>query len=197
MRLPLAALLLLVSVTPSAAEDCRETFIRLLTDQSDKGPVKVHVTQAIKGGPSTTNYNYQLGPGHWMTEMIEPAAGQWTLVYDNVMYSSTDKGKSWTEVRTLDSGQRAEDGQKHLEEAAATAANEACRDEEFDGVMHQVVEADYDYPQFGTKHHQVYWVNPETGWITKSVTTTVQSGFESTTTQLIEAAPDLELPMPE
>ena len=86
---------------------------------------------------------------------------------------------------------------KTMAEAATTVANEVCGEEEIDGVMHKTVEADYEIPAYQTKHHQKYWFNPETGWISKAVTETSQSGFESVSTQLIEKAPDLELPTPE
>lgn len=194
MRLPIAALLLFAFTIPVSAETCRETFVRLLTDKAEKGPVKIYVTQEIKGGPTTKNYNYQAEPGHWMTEMIEPADMMWSLVYDNAMYTSTDKGKTWTKVRTMDSSENEASTENTMAEAAKTVANESCGEEEIDGVMHQTVEADYEIPAYQTKHHQKYWVHPETGWISKAVTETSQQGFASVSTQVIEKAPDLELP---
>lgn len=185
------------SALPSQAESCREKFTRLFTDRADKGPVKIHVTQQTVGGPTMKNYNYQAGDGHWMSEMIEPANMQWTLVYNNVMFSSSDKGKTWNKIRALDSQQRKEDVQKGLEKTAATAANFACGSEDLDGVKHETVEADYTNPKYKTEHHEKFWLNPNTGWISKSTLKTKQGAFESFVTQLIEPAPNLDLPKPE
>jgi hypothetical protein len=198
MRKAITALFILTvaSSTAASADSCRDRFIELFSDRAPKGPVKIHVTQEIKGGMSSKNYNYQSGTGDWMTEMIEPDNMQWTLVHDNVMYSSADKGKSWKKIRALDSNQNESTVKKDLADAAATVKNAECGNETLDGVMHKTVAADYDYPKYKSTHRDKYWVNPKTGWITKSVMQTKQSGFESTTTQVIEPAPGLELPTP-
>lgn len=196
MKPAIAAILIVLTALPASAETCRDKFVKLFTDRSSKGGVKIHVTQEIKGGMTMKNYNYQAGADHWMTEMIEPANMQWTLVYNNVMFTSSDKGKTWKKIRALDSAHSQEATQKKLNEAAATIANAKCGTEEIDGVLHDTVEADYDYPAYKSSHHDKYWINPDTGWISKSAMKTTQASFESLTTQLIEPAPDLKLPTP-
>lgn len=196
MKSVLAGLLLLASTGTALADACTEKFVKLFADRSEKGPTKSHITQAIKGGMTSKNWHYYNGTGHWMTEMIEPADMQWTLVHGNVMYTSSDKGKSWQKVRTLDSAQNEADTLKGLQETAATVKNAACGTDEIDGVAHDTVEADYSNAKFKTEHHDKYWVNPETGWISKSETSTKQANFESFVTQIIEKAPDQKLPTP-
>lgn len=186
-------------VSDAAANDeaaCREKFARYFVNRTKMTGVKIHVTQQIKGAPTTENWNYQLGPGHWMSEGIKPANLPWTLVHDNVMYSSSDKGKSWKKVRTLDSAQRASDVEANLKATIATAKNFACGTEEIGGVAHEKIAADYAMTKYKTDHRDTYWVNPKTGWIAKATTKTVGKGFEMFITQVIEAVPDLKLPTP-
>ena len=188
----------LISAGSAFADDCRDRFIKLLTVGNDEGPVKIHVTQEIKGAPASKNVFYQVTTGHWMTEMVEPATQDWVLTYDNTMYTSSDKGESWKKIRTLDSENNEEVARKNLTENSATTRNAVCGQEEVDGVLHDTVEADYDTLQnFKTENHFKYWVHPETGWITKATYLVKGQGFESFTTQLPTPAPGLELPTPE
>ena len=194
---PVIAAALLASATayPASAETCRDRFVRLLVGGNGDGAVKSHVTQEIKGAPASQNWFYQQAPGHWMTEMIEPAGQPWVLTHADVMYTSADHGESWTKLRALDSDPDAATAQ--MEANAQTAKNEVCGNEELDGVMFDTVEADYVSMQgFKSENHHKYWVHPETGFIAKAVYHLKSEGFESTTTQLIEAAPDLTLPTP-
>ena len=79
---------------------------------------------------------------------------------------------------------------------ALTVKNASCGSEELDGVLHETAEADYSNAQMNSEHHEKFWVNPKTGWISKSVGKMKMGAFESTTTQLVEPAPDLSLPTP-
>lgn len=194
---PVIAAALLASATafPASAETCREHFVRLLVEGNGDGAVKIHVTQEIKGAPASQNWFYQQQPGHWMTEVIEPAGQPWVLTHDDVMYTSSDKGESWSKIRDLDSDPDAARAQ--IEENAQTARNEVCGNEELDGVAYDTVEADYDSLQgFKSENHHKYWVHPETGFIARAFYHLKSENFESMTTQLIEAAPDLDLPTP-
>jgi len=193
-----STILTVISMQPALADSCQETFVRLLVDGNGDGPVKIHVTQEMKGGPTTKNIFYQAAPGHWMTEMVDPADQAWVLTYDNVMYTSSDKGETWDKVRELDSESNQDNAKADLKANAATAKNASCGQEDLDGVMHDVVEADFETLQaFKTKNHYKYWVNPETGYIAKVIYAMKGEGFESVSTQSIEAAPDLVLPTPE
>ena len=186
----------MVATTPAAAETCVEKFRRLLVDRNETGPVKITVTQQVKGAPATRNINYQAAPGHWMTEMIEPANGQWTLVHDDVMFTSSDKGATWKKLRALDSANNADQSRGIMKAAAATVKDAACGTEAIDRVTHDTVEASYEVPAYTTAHRDKYWIEPASGWISRSRSVTKMSGFESTVTQVIEKAPGLELPTP-
>ena len=193
-----AVLLTSVATRPATADACEERFVRLLVDGNDSGPVKIHVTQEIKGAPVTENWFYQVSPGHWMTEIITPAGQPWVLTYDDVMYTSPDKGETWTKLRDLNSDANADGAKADLMENAETARNAACGTDELDGVAYETVEADYDTLQnFKSENHHKYWVHPDTGFIAKAVYELKAESFESLTTQLIEAVPDLTLPTPE
>ena len=200
MKAFLAASLIVVASTGSGfAESCEESFVRLLVHgNGEAGPIKIHVTQQMKGAKPTMNWSYQIDTGHWMSEMIEPANGQWTLVYKDTMYSSGDKGKSWQKVRGLDSAQNTDDATRKREEDAKSARNIACGEEEIDGVVYGVVEGDYTSTVGMTlENHHKYWVARDTGWIARVSYKMSGNGFEITTLQRIEKAPDLTLPMPE
>lgn len=196
--LPTALFLLCAAPQQGFAEDCRDRFTRLLIHGNGDGPVRIHVTQEIVGGPTTTNYFYQTEPGHWMTEMIDPENQPWVLTYDNVMYTSQDKAESWTKLRALDTGNNQADANDGLREDAKSAKNAVCGEDTLDGVVHDTVEADYSSQRGTTTEiHAKYWVDRESGTIDKTFYHMKNDGFESMTTQLIEPAPDLILPVPE
>ena len=199
MRFLLFFLFMYFSFTQATfADTCRERFIAILTDGNERGPVKIHVTQEIKGGQTSTNYFYQQEPGHWLTEMIEPVNQDWAMTYQNTMFTSSDKGKTWKKLRTLDSGHDREKVRKDQVENAATTRDEVCGSEELDGVVHDTVQATYDTLQnYKSEQRHKYWVNPENGWISKAIYHSKSAGFESKTTQLVSKAPDLQLPRPE
>ena len=127
----------------SHAQTCLDRFKMLLENGNGDDPVKIHVTQEIVGGMKSTNYFYQAKPGHWMSEMIEPATMPWTLTYNNVMYSSADQGKSWTKVREMDSAANAKAAKDQMQANLETARNATCSEEELDGVMHTTIEGTY------------------------------------------------------
>ena len=175
---------------------CREQFAHYFIERTKLMGVKIHVTQAIKGGPTTENWNYQAAPGHWMSEAIKPSGLPWSLVHDNTMYSSRDKGKSWQKIRTLNSAQRAEDVTANLKATLATITDVACGSEDLNGVPHRQLSASYKMPKYATEHRDTYWIKPDTGWMAKAVTTTKGKGYQMSVTQLIEPAPKLKLPTP-
>lgn len=195
LTLGAALVLLAASTVPGLAATCRDRFVQLLVEGNGDQPVKIHVTQEIKGAPTTTNWFYRASADHWMTETIEPAGQPSVVAYNNVMYTSADGGKTWTKLRELGG---TEDAKTALAENAKTARNEVCGEEELDGVVREVVEADYDTLQnFKTENHFKYWVDRESGFIVKAVYAMKGKGFESLSTQIIEPAPDLNLPTPE
>ncbi len=199
MRLTFAAsVIFLASALPSQAEDCKDKFAQLMIHGNGMHPVTIRITSEPKGGKVSKNDFFFKATGHWMTVMTDPANQPITLAYNNKMYTSSDKGKSWKKVREMDSEKNRLDNIKNQEANSKTIKNAVCKEETLDGVMHDTVEADFDtVQQYKSSNHYKYWVNRETGWVTKATYDSKSSGYESFTTQLIEKAPDLKLPMPE
>ncbi|MEM9278234.1 MAG: hypothetical protein AAGA76_06650 [Pseudomonadota bacterium] len=192
----LTALILLAGTQIAVADSCSEKFIRLMTDRAAKEPTKILITQEIKGGAKTVNWNYQDGEGNWLTEMVEPANAQWSMGLNNILYSSADKGKTWSKIR--DMGEQNDAHQKSLEERSATVENAICGTAELDGVMYETVEADYKMlGSFNADIHDKFWVNPETGYVKRLETAMKNTAFESFVVQVLEPAPDLVFPTPE
>ena len=199
MKLTFAVSVLLVaSVTPGFANPCQEKFAQLLVHGNGDRPSIIRITTEPKGGQVSKNDFFFKTTGHWMTVMTEPANQPVTLAYNNKMYTSSDNGKSWKKVRDMDSEKNRLDNIKNQEANAKTIKNAVCGEELLDGVMHDTVEADFDtVQQYKSSNHYKYWVNRKTGRIAKSTYDSKSSGYESFTTQIIEDAPDLTLPMPE
>ena len=198
MRLISTAIVFLFSISPLAAQDCPERFAELLKGQLHKGGVKIHVTQTIVGGMTSTNWHYNTGDGHWMTEMIEPENMAWSLMHDNKFYTSSDRGKTWTFVRAMDDAGNNENAKKQAEMNAETATNQQCGQEEVDGKMLETVSGTYiSSAMQGAEIDQKYWVEPDSGWIARSTMHVKGNGFEMKTDQLLEPAQQLSLPVPQ
>jgi hypothetical protein len=197
-----AGALLALFAVPAHADDaaCVERFKQLLVDGNPgKGPAKAHITQSF-GTMNTENNFYSLGAGS-ADGMMEPVKGmgdQQVLFRKGKMYVSTDKGKSWTFVREMDKGSSPESVKEKMKADADTATDVSCGTEALDGVDHETVEGTYVASTAqGAMITAKYWVNPETGWMRKAVTTGMMGGTQSVTTQMIEPMPDLTLPDPE
>ncbi|MGB7286055.1 MAG: hypothetical protein WBC71_03900, partial [Salaquimonas sp.] len=187
MRVLATLAVLMISTQPVSAETCEEKFVRLMTDRTTKEPTQIHVTQQIKGSAKTVNWNYQDGKGNWRTEMIEPANAQWSMVADNILYTSSEEGKTWQKVREMDEANA--DHEKSMKERAATVENAVCGNEDLDGASHEVVEADYKMlGSFEADIHDKFWIHPETGYVPRLETTMKNTAFESFLVQILEPA---------
>lgn len=190
--------LLLASTQAALANPCQDRFAQLLIHGNGDRPSIIRITTEPKGGQVSKNDFFFKATGHWMTVMTEPTNQPVTLAYNNKMYTSSDNGKSWKKVRDMDSEKNRLDNIRNQEANAKTIKNAVCGEELLDGVMHDTVEADFDtVQQYKSSNHYKYWVNRKTGRITKSTYDSKSSGYQSFTTQVIEDAPDLTLPMPE
>ena len=192
-----AAVALALGAQPAVADACLDRFVKILTDVSEKGPVKIHVTQQYKGAPATEGVHLGLSGDHWMTQMLKPANAPWSLGYKNVLYTSTDKGKTWRKVRAMPMP-TPEERLKALKKSAKTARNAKCGTETLDDATYDTVEGDYTFSGgMKIEYHHKYWLNPETGLIRKAVYTFRSRAISGHITQLIEKAPGLTLPTPE
>ena len=192
----LASALLLASTQFSAAETCHEKFVRLLIGGNSKVPTKIDIVTEPKNGAISKNEFFFQKIGHWMTVMTEPVQPI-TLAYNNNMYTSADKGKTWKKVRSMDSEKNAKIGKKDRVENAKTVKNAVCGEEELDGAMHDTVEAEFKTVQaYKSENRYKYWIHKETKWMTKAVYHSKSKGYSSVTTQLPSPDPDMALPTP-
>lgn len=193
----IAAIMLVTSTQVVFADNCQEKFINLLINGNGDTPVKIDIVTEPKGGIASKNEFYYVKLGHWMTVLPDPAQPR-TLAYNNKMFTSSDNGKTWKTVRTMDSEQNQKDNIKNQTENSKTVKNAECNQEELDGVMHETIEADFNTLQsFKSENHHKYWVNTKTGFISKAVYILKSKNYESKTTQNLTPAPDLTLPTPE
>lgn len=191
-----AAGLLLGTIQAGMADPCHDRFVELYMQLDQGMPTKTFVTTAFKGAPPMTNDFLYLNNDHHMSVPINPPQA-WVLTYRNVMYQSSDEGKSWAKVRDLDASQNAEGALAAKAENAKTIRNATCGTEEIDGVAHDTLEADLTVSQgMVTENHYKYWVRPDDGFIVKATYDTRAPNFEMAITQMIEKAPGLKLPMP-
>ena len=140
---------LLVSVQSAQSDTCHDKFVHFLAGYKGFFPSKNHVVTMPKGGKTSTNKFYMTKIGHWMTEMVDPPSS-WTLAYNNTMYTSSNKGKTWKKIRSMDSAKNNENTIRDQLKNAETVKNAKCGEEEYKGVMHDTVEAEYSYLQFGS-----------------------------------------------
>jgi hypothetical protein len=199
MKLFIFALSIIISVGQAFAEPCHDRFAELLVPgNQETGPTRLHITQEIIGGKTSLNYHYNDGKGNGMTEMIDPANQPWSLFLGDNMYSSNDKGKSWSFMSSYDSRKGLINVKKSLATDAADATGVVCGKEEYEGASHEVVEGNYKSSMSsGSEIYQKYWINAQSGLMVKAFSHIKSNGFESKTTQLIEPYPDLKLPKPE
>mgnify|MGYP000743019593 CR=1 FL=1 len=133
-----------------------------------------------------------------MTQMIEPAGAPWSLARDNVLYVSSDEGKSWQKLRKMDPVAPATELTELQISRAKTVRDTVCASEELDGQMLESVQGTYDLLQGGEGTvTEKMWFEPETKWVPKSSMQVSMSGSEMKTVQLNEKTPELVLPDPQ
>ena len=179
------------------AKTCTEKFAELMIGVNQDLSSEIDITTEPKNGPVQKNKFYYKKVGHWMTVMADPKQPR-SLAYNNVMYTSSDEGKSWKKIRTMDSEKNNENARKDRIENAKTIRNAICGEEQLDGILVDTVEAEFNaVGSYPSQNRYKYWVNRENGWVPKAIYHTQSSNYESVTTQLSQPAPELQLPMPE
>jgi hypothetical protein len=205
MRLAqLAGIVMLTSVatlsmqTPAQSETCEEKFARLEIDGNDDNtPVRITITSETPGGQVTKNYHYSDANRDGMTEMIDPADMAWSLFVGNDMYSSNDKGKTWSHMNTWDKEKSTADMKTGMRNDMATASGIACGEEELDGTLFETVEGSYGSSMLqGAKTWSKFWVSQSNGKIVRKDGITESAGGQYKSTQIIEPWPDFVLPNP-
>lgn len=184
-------------VQPVMAESCKEKFVRLMVYGNEGQSAKIHIVSEPGGGAKSENDFWIKSPDHYMT-LVEKPSSQWVLAYKNNMHFSLDKGKSWKKLRAIDTAKNRQNSIKNLKENSKTVENAVCGEGAYKGVVHDTVEGDFKSVQgLKSNNHYKYWVDRKTGLIVKATYQTRAKNFDSLTTQTIEPAPDLKLPMPE
>ena len=182
---------------PALADDCRDRVVKLVIDSMTVKPSQGHLTSEIKGGQSTENTFEIAAWDHMLFKSIKPANAPWTLTYKGAMYQSSDAGKSWRKVHSFDAKEQRAIQVKNVTAQANSARNAVCGEEALNGVMHDVLEADMTYPKPRSFDiHSKYWVNRNTGFVSKAVSRMSSKNFESVTTQTWMPAEGLVLPLP-
>lgn len=190
--------LLVLAPTPGHAQDCAARFVELMigTQKFDQ-KYKLDITQEMKGGPKTVGVSYMIDAENWLSMTLDPPNIDWSLARDNVLYVSSDKGKSWKKVRVLDEQSSQEAVLKDQIENSKTVRDAQCGTEDFNGAAHETVEATYDTLQnFKFATRVKYWLDPVTARPVKATFDMKGEGFENFSTQLISIVPDYELPVP-
>ncbi len=184
-------------IQPAHAETCREQFIKIFApDEKSQKSFRSYNTATINGENEQKFNIFSIGDDHILSQALVPVA-PWSLIYNQQMFISNDKGTSWNKVRDLPA--------KELDEAALAAkttglakiGNEECGTEVYDGKDAYTVQADLDVtPEAPFKTTIKFWMDKETGNMLKSTTNTIMPGSNHFVTQIIEQAPDLVLPTP-
>ncbi len=198
-RVGVVTLLLAAATTngPAKADPCIASFVKVMTDQSPKGAIRSRSTTTLPGQKPMISINHQSANGDWMTEVVEPAGMPWSLTIGKVMYSSSDKGKTWRKVRELnDAGHDPSTVQKEQREAADTAANVVCGFEAVDQKRLEKIEGDVSYPKMNMTARLAYWIEPETRRVVRSWQRLSVGGGVTEIASSIEYVADLTLPRP-
>ena len=203
-RFALAAIIatpLMFAGLPAQAQDeaCMARFKELVADGNpDRGPVRIHVQQTV-GNQQTENYFYSAGSGSGdgLMEPLSNMGDMWVLFRNKKMFTSNDAGKTWAFGRDMDDASQPEAYKAQVRKDLETAAKVACAEEALDGVAHDTIEGVFNSSALqGASTFNKYWINRETGWLTRYVSSSDSGAGKFEVTQTIEPWPDLKLPDP-
>ena len=196
MKLSILTTALILSATqPVVAKFCQDKFVDLMINGNSGKSTTIHLTTKFKGSPEQKNDFLYLSYKHHMTVISQPSS-QWVLTHNNNMFMSTDKGKSWSKVRSVDTQANHNNSKRDTLENSKSAKNAKCSEENHNGSMHDTVEGDVTIGQsVNADYHFKYWVNRDTNFIVKQTQETEK--YSMFVTQIIEETPDMVLPMPE
>lgn len=193
---PLVFLGFALSPQLALAETCEERFASLLVEGNGDVPVEITITQEIVGGMKSTNLFRSNGHKQWMSEMIDPPNLPWSMVRDNVMYSSSDQGKSWSKVRDVDSEKEFANSRAMLEKDAATIRDVNCAEDTIDGETFEHVTGTYTSSAMqGAEAVNAYWVNAD-GWIARHTSKIDSPSFKMNYEQVLEKRDSVDIPAP-
>ncbi|MEO0636604.1 MAG: hypothetical protein AAFY73_08145 [Pseudomonadota bacterium] len=181
----------------SASEStCLERWARHYVGVPQTERFQYETEQTIKNGPTMRTVFRQIDSTHWMTEAVDPDSLAWTLSHSGTMFTSSDKGKTWSVLRTIDEAENAA-GRKRYEEQAKSATDAICDQETVDGVTYERLAANF-MSEIGlkTQNRFTYWVDEATGQVMISRYETEAESFSSVTVQRRVAFDMDDLPRP-
>lgn len=189
---------LFVSLATSAkAENCLEHFVNLFANPQHSMPTKSFNTTLINGGNEQKTNVFSKGKDHMLTQALVPPA-PWTLIYNKHIFISNDKGTTWQKIRTMSEPKLDDAAKLAKAKAIAKFGNAVCGEEVYRSQKASTVQADLDItPNASSKTTVKYWLDAQSGFPTKITSHTIAGESKILTTQIIEEAPDLELPTPE
>ena len=206
MRFALTAATLAASLSfataPALADDaaCMARFKELAGGSNPKsGPVRIRAIQEV-GGNRTVNYFHSAGDdsGDGMMEPLENMGDMWVLFRSKKMYTSNDKGTTWTFGRNMDDASQPEAYKEQVRKDLETADKVTCGSEEIDVVAHEVVEGEYKSTALqGAMSFNKYWVRQDNGFLSRYETSSESAAGKFYSLQTTEPAPDLKLPDPD
>lgn len=183
----------------AAAETCGEKLSRLMIEWLEpRAPATALMRVETKDQGTTVTRFLHLDADRYMVEAVEPADAPWYLTIEGTTWQSADGGANWTKAYSFNAEETRARNAESVRKQAASVENAVCGTEEIDGVMHDTIEADMSNPPPAAfQIHATYWINQETGFVTRTQSRMTMDAFESTTTQEWTPAPDLVLPSPQ
>lgn len=186
----------LIFAAPAAqADECDELFLRLMTEGNPDVPVVIEATQSFNGAPPTVTRHSADVSGDWLSEAIEPATLPWSMQRGEVMYSSSDRGQTWSELGRFTAEQR-DAARETLRQEAETRHDVICRADTRDGVEYQLVEGRYTAnSQQDAQMFLRYWLEPD-GWIVLHEMQVRAEAYDLDVTQVLQRVENVTLPSP-
>ncbi|WP_420409512.1 hypothetical protein [Hoeflea sp.] len=183
-------------VAPAMAEaDCADEVRALMQGNAPhEGPIRSRSVTRMTGGMEMVALGLTDGKNHLS---MDADGNPVSLFRDNKFYTTSDAGQSWTLVQTY-SAETMEQTRQGLARQAEQASNITCEyGVDLDGTEVNYYTVDYEYHGTGTPVHGQYWVDAETGFALKAITTSDPGGNETVIEQVSEPAPGETLPAPE
>jgi opacity protein-like surface antigen len=195
LHLVLAACL---TATSAAADDCAARIAALVTGALDMVPSEGRFLTQSTGQPDAITEFLIAGPDHTLFRPVDPAGLDWVLTYGGARYGSQDDGATWTLLQEFDPEAARAAQAENLAAQAESIENAECGTTELDGETVDRLSADMTMPPPAAMAIRAeYWVDPDTGFVRRSVTRMEMQGFVSTVTQDWTPSPGLSLPVPE
>ena len=187
--------LLLALAQQSTAQTCHEKFVDLVVYGYGDKPLTIHVEKKSPNSKNGQSQILYLSPTNYL--MIDNALPNlWMLRSGNTLHESKDEGKSWKKIPWIKKSQDYKSRLKAAkQEASKNTHNAACKEEKYNGVLHDTIEADLSFdPSWDKGAHSKYWISRDTKDIVKQTVLINSTG--QLTTFIMESTQDITLPTP-